>query len=140
MLMLKLTTTIKATPEEIFEYVTGFGKDGPLDTVKFTKKYGEIEKQKDNVYLMIVEKDNVKWRCFFNYPKIRTIESVNSRWSDRRDKFEATANGTKWTVEWAPKSHGLKALVQLIYFKLRGYKTYHKIIIKPVEDHFNGDK
>lgn len=138
--MLKLTTTIRTAPEKIFEYVTLFGKHGPVDKLSFTEKYGEIENEKDNVYWMVDERDNVKWRCSFNYPKIRIMESANSRWSDRTDKFEATENGTKWIIEWNIKSHGLKALIQLIYFKVRGSQTYYRMIIKPVEDHFNSHK
>jgi len=135
--MLKLTTTIRTTPEKIFEYVTLFGKDGPLDKLSFTKKYGEIQNQEGNVYWTVDERDIVKWKCTFNYPEIRIMESVNSKWSDRRDKFETTVNGTKWIIEWASKSHGLKSLIQLIYFKVQGHKTYYRMIIKPLEDYFN---
>ena len=138
--MLKLTTIIKSTPEKIFEYVTLFGKNGPIDKTSFKKKYGVIENQEDNVYWTVDERDNIEWKCSFNYPEIRIMESVNSRWSDRTDKFEATETGTKWIIEWNIKSHGLKALIQLIYFKIKGYKKYHRMIIKPVEDHFSNPK
>jgi hypothetical protein len=138
--MLKLTTIIKNPPEKIFEYVTLFGKHGPIDKINFKKKYGVIENQEDNVYWTVDERDNVEWKCSFSYPKFRIMESVNSRWSDRTDKFEATETGTKWIIEWNIKSHGLKALIQLIYFKIKGYKTYHRKIIRPVEDHFSNHK
>ena len=58
-------------------------------------------------------------------------------WSDRTDKFEVTETGTKWIIEWNIKSHGLKALIQFIFFKIKGYKAYHRMIIEPVQEHFS---
>ena len=71
--MLKLTTIIKSPPEKIFEYVTLFGKNGPIDKISFKKKYGVIENQEDNVYWTVDERDAVEWKCSFNYPKIRIM-------------------------------------------------------------------
>ncbi len=80
----------------------------------------------------------IKWRCTFDYPRWRDMEAVDTRWADRTDTFESTTGGTKWTVEWRTKTLGLKGLIQLIYFKLRGKNNYYNRIQKPVVDHFQG--
>ena len=140
---LKVSAVIKAPPEKVFEYVTAFGKDGPIDEQAFQERNGKVQSREESVFLTQEEegpgKDRlINWRCTFNYPTLRVKEARDSLWADRIDYFEPVNGGTRWSVEWRSKMGFITALVQFIIFKLRAQKIYRSQILQPTIDHFHG--
>lgn len=135
---LSFHTNVPAPVEEVFEYITAFGADGPLDRVFFVQKYGEIVEEGGSVVLTrdTEEDDDVLWRSTFNFPSRRTMEALESPWADREDVFETVRDGTRWTVTFIPKTRGLHGLVQYFYFQAIGKYRVGVPVLSPVVQHF----
>ena len=135
---LSFHTTVPGPIEEVYEYVTAVGPDGPLDRVLFSQKYGEMVEETEGAVLTrdTDEGDEVLWLCAFEYPTRRTMEAVESTWADREDVFEIVKGGTRWTVTFNPKTGGLQGLVQYLYFLAVGKYRVGVPVLSPVVQHF----
>lgn len=123
--------------EEVYEYVTGVGPDGPLDRALFAQKYGELVEENDEAIVTRVSDggDEVVWSSIFEYPT-RRLMIVDSSSADREDTFEVVKGGTKWTVTVHSKKRGLNGLVQWLYFQVIGKYRVGVPVLSPVIFHF----
>ncbi len=136
---LSFHTTVPAPIEEVYEYVTAVGPEGPVDRVLFAQKYGEpIETEPDGAVITHDPDDDgeVFWRCAFDFPALRTMRAIESTWADREDAFETVRGGTRWTVTFIPKTGGLQGLVQYLYFQVVGKYRVGVPVLSPVVQHF----
>lgn len=135
---LSFHTTVPASIEEVYEYVTAFGPEGPVDRALFSQKYGETVEETEGAVLTrdTDEGDEALWLCAFEYPTRRTMEAVESTWADREDLFETVRGGTRWTVNFIPKTGGLQGLVQYLYFQVVGKYRVGVPVLSPVVQHF----
>ena len=80
------------------------GPDGDGRQALFVQKYGEPVQEVDGAVLTRDTDDGAEalWRCTFTYPERRTMEAIDSSWSDREDVFERVKDGTRWTVTSTP--------------------------------------
>ena len=129
---------IPAPIEEVYEYVTAMGPTGTVDQALFVQKYGELVQEVDGAVLTRDTEDDAEalWRCTFTYPERRTMEAIDSSWSDREDVFERVKDGTRWTVTFNPKSRALHGLVQWLYFLAVGKYRVGVPVLSPVVQHF----
>lgn len=135
---LSFHTTVPASIEEVYEYVTAVGPEGPVDRALFSQKYGETVEETEGAVLTrdTEEGDEALWLCAFEYPTRRTMEAVESTWADREDLFETVRGGTRWTVNFIPKTGGLQGLVQYLYFQAVGKYRVGVPVLSPVVQHF----
>ena len=165
MARLTLSILINAPLEEVYQYVTAFGKDGPVSLDAFQEKYGEILSQEGNVLVVEEwvgmeeeedeeewdgeeegedeeeadeedESDYITWRCIYDYPNRRFMEAVDSNWADRLDQFRAARGGTRWEVQWRTKTGGVKGMLQYLWFLVIANRNYRRNILDPVRQHF----
>jgi hypothetical protein len=136
-LKLQFGNNVPASIEEVYEYVTGMGPDGPLDRVLFAQKYGEIEQEGDEgIVTRVADGDaEVSWRSTFDYPYQRLMV-VDSSSADREDTFVVVKGGTKWTVTVHSKKGGFSGLVQWLYFQAIGKYRVGVPILSPVIFYF----
>ena len=130
--------TVPAPIEEVYEHVTAMGPAGPIDRVLFVQKYGEFVEEVDGAVLThdTDDDDDTMWLSAFTYPNRRTMEAIESSWSDREDVFETVKGGTRWTVTFNPKSRALHGLVQWLYFLSVGKYRVGVPVLSPVVQHF----
>lgn len=123
--------------EEVYEFVTGVGPDGPLDRAMFAQRYGEIEEESDEgIVTRVWDGDSeVVWSSAFDYP-YRRVMVVDSASPDREDTFEVVKGGTKWTVIVYSKTGGIPGLFQWLYFQVIGKFRVGVPVISPVIFHF----
>ena len=123
--------------EEVYEYVTGMGPDGPLDRILFAQKYGEVVEESDEaIVTRVLDGDSeVVWSSTFDYP-YRRVMVVDSDSSDREDTFEVVKGGTKWTVIIHSKKGGIPGLMQWLYFQVIGKFRVGVPVISPVIFYF----
>ena len=144
MAYLNLSTFIPAPVEEVYEYVTAFGNDGPLDDA-FQIEYGELLGRNGNVF--VTQEEDTKggdegpkkttWRCTFEYPGRRMMETLDSSWSDRVDLFRPVRGGTRWRIRWNTRIGGIRGVAQYLVFRLVGHKRLRHGILDPVRGHFD---
>ena len=134
---LQFGNNVPGTIEEVYEFVTGVGPDGPLDRAIFAQRYGEIEEESDEGILTRVADGDaeVTWRSTFDYPD-RRLMMVDSSSSDREDIFTTVRGGTKWTVVIHSKKGGIPGLMQWFYFQVIGKYRVGVPVISPVIFHF----
>ncbi len=135
---LSFHTTVPGPIEEVFEHVTAFGPEGPVDRVLFSQKYGEtVEEDGGTVVTRAPDEDgDVLLHCSFEYPTRRVMVGERSSWADREDVFEAVKGGTRWTVTFDPKAHGVQGLAQWLYFQMVGKYRVGVPVLSPVVQHF----
>ena len=144
MARLRLSAFVNAPIEEVYEYVTAFGRDGPLDAESFREKYGVLLRREEDAF--IVQEDVrafpedepllITWRCTFRYPLSRTMEALDSRWANRRDTFREVDDGTAWRVQWDTWGRGLRGIIQYLAFRLVGHRRIRRELLDPVKEHF----
>ena len=134
---LRFSNNIPGPIEEVYEYVTGMGPDGPLDPVLFAQKYGEVVEQRNNAFLTRVQDgdEDVTWSSIFEYP-YRRFMMVDSASADREDIFEEVKGGTKWTVIVHSKKGGFPGLMQWFYFQVVGKFRVGVPVLSPAVFHF----
>ena len=146
MVRLRLSTFIAAPVEGVYERVTLYGPDGPIDDDAFEKHYGEIEERTGDVFLVTEDAkrydddppDLISWRCTFVYPESRTMEALDSTWADRRDDFAPEGDGTRWNVEWRLRTSWLRGLTQMFGFRVWVHKRIRQKVLDPVKVFFEG--
>lgn len=144
MARLRVSTTIPAPIEDVYQHVTGYGADGVIDDEVFKTQFGEVL-ESDGDILMVQEDtrlhpddppDLVTWRYAFDYLSGRSMETSDSIWANRYDTFHPAGDGTKWTVTWVTKRKGPRSIVQFVFFKILGRRSIRRQVVEPVSRHF----
>jgi len=144
MVRLRISTVVPAPVEKVYEHVTGYGPDGPVDEKRFQQTYSEDIRLTDDGYVYTEDirrypddpEEIITWRCTFDYPSHRFMAALDSDWSHRRDVFEPVADATRWTVQWSPQSNLALGLIRFLYFKLKRGKVVRRELMDPVRRHF----
>ena len=152
MAKLNLSAIVDGPLEDVYEYVTRYGPDGPADDASFTERCGTVEERDGDTFVVREdvraypedEPDLIGWRCRFEYPVRRTMVAIDSDWADRTDTFErlsegeGVSEGTLWRVRWDTRSRGLKTITQYLAFRLATHKRLRRELMDPVLQHFKG--
>lgn len=134
---IQFQTLVPGTPEQVYEYVTSFPVSGRYNQRSLEESYGRLIEQEGNTYTFQDDtEDEVKWVCTFDPPLRRTMRAQESKWADRLDWFQPSADGTLWTVVWEPKATGIRAITQWLGSKLRGNSQIYQNVVVPVVRHF----
>ena len=135
--IIKVQAVVPGVLEQVFEYVTGFSATGSVNRRALEEKHGRLIKQEEDTYTFQDNTvDETLWQCNFDPPERRVMRAPESRWADRIDLFQASADGTLWTVVWEPKVEGIRSYTQWLMFQLRGKSRVYQSIILPVVRHF----
>ena len=140
---------VPASPEAVYEHVTGFAVTGRTGRRALEEKYGRLVGRDGDTYSFqdTARKDGpnapkddspegVIWRCTFDPPKRRIMEALDAKWADRTDWFEPWEEGTLWTVVWVGKSTGFRIFAQWLLFQLKGKRQAIAEVVRPVVAHF----
>ena len=148
MAIIVISTIIAAPIEELYEHITGFGRDGPIDEQAFEEKYGTVTERQESTFVVREdaranpedEPDLVTWRCEFNYPTIRSMEAVDSTWANRSDTFHSVSGGTRWSVRWDTRLGGMLGIAQHLVFRAFGHRRIKRETFGPVREHFEAGR
>ena len=134
---LQFGNKVPGSVEEVYEYVTGVGPDGPLDHMLFEQKYGTLVSQSGQTIVTQVSDGDSEtiWTSTFSYPNHRII-TMDPASSAREDTFARIKGGTKWTVIIHSKTSGIQGLIQWLYFQVIGKYRVGVPILSPVIFHF----
>jgi hypothetical protein len=134
---LRVRTFVPGRLEQVYEQVTGFPVGDQVDIGVMESQYGKLLEREDNTLTFLEDVgDGLKWRCVFDPPNQRTMRAVDSSWSDRIDRFDATNGGTLWTINWELKARGIKRYTQWLTFLLRDKRRIYQRVVYPVVTHF----
>ena len=141
----RLSTLIAAPIEDVYRRVTAYGEDGPLGEEAFQKEYGEVLEQEGNSYVVREDvrrypddpPELITWRCTFDFPESRNMESLDSVWAHRRDTFRSDGEGTMWRVDWDTRVGGLRGIIQYLSFRIVGHRRTRRHIMGPVQERFD---
>jgi hypothetical protein len=144
MVRLSISILVPAPVEKVYEHVTAFGRDGPVDEERFQHQYSEDIRRTADGYVYTEDirrypddpEDVITWLCSFDYPSRRVMTAVDSDWSHRRDYFEPIADATRWTVQWSTRGNLAHGLIQYLFFKLKRSKAIGREMMEPVRHHF----
>lgn len=147
MARLRLSVFIAAPIEDVYQYVTDYGEEGPVSDEAFKAQYGKVIEQDGHRFVIEEdvrrypedEPDIVTWRCTFTYPTERIMEAIDSLWSDRADSLRSANGGTQWTIRWRTKIGGVQGIVQYLFFQLFSNRRMKRDVLNPVKEHFEGD-
>ena len=135
--VIKYQTQVPASPEQVYEHVTGYSATGAVSRRGLEQKHGRLLEQDGDTYTFEDAGDEkVIWRCTFNPPHQRTMRALESKWADRIDWFQPSGDGTLWTVVWEPKAVGFRSYTQWLAAKLTGKSKIYNEAIAPVLRHF----
>ena len=136
-LKLQFGHKVSGSIEEVYEYVTGVGPDGPLDYILFEQKYGKLVGQSGQTIVTKVSDGDSEavWTSTFNYPNRRII-MMDPASSAREDTFSRVKGGTKWAVIIHSKTNGIQGLIQWLYFQVVGKYRVGVPILSPTIFHF----
>ena len=134
---LQFGNKVPGSIEEVYEYVTGVGPDGPLDHILFEQKYGTLVSQSDQTIVTKVPDGDSEtvWTSTFSYPNRRII-IMDPASSAREDIFTRIKGGTKWAVIIHSKTSGIQGLIQWLYFQVIGKYRVGVPILSPAIFHF----
>ena len=134
---IRFRVQVPASPERVFEHVTGFPASGAPSRRTLESKYGTLVGQDGQDYTFLDASDeDVRWRCTFDPPRHCAMRSLESTWADRLDWFEPSGDGTIWTVAWETKTRGIRSLIQWLIFQKTGKRQTYDQIVAPVLRHF----
>ena len=135
--IIKVQAVVPGVLEQVFEYVTGFSATGSVNRRALEEKHGRLIKQEGDTYTFQDDTvDETLWQCTFDPPERRVMRAPESRWADRIDLFQASPDGTLWTVVWEPKTKGFRSYTQWLSFRIRGKSRVYEGVIMPVVRHF----
>ena len=107
---IKFQIQLPASPERVYEHVTGFTPGGTFNRRALEEKYGRLLEHEEPDYTFEDAGDEkVVWRCSFYPPHQRIMRALESKWADRIDWFQPSGEGTLWTVAWEPKAAGFRS-------------------------------
>ena len=130
---LKYQTSVAASPEELFELVTGYPIDGQVRGEDLQDKYGEFLSGEGPSFTFRQNiGGGVTWECWFDPPSRRIMRALDSSWSDRIDHFVPTPQGTLWLITWEVKARGAAVLTKWLAFNLFGKRTVGRKVVRPV--------
>ena len=147
MAFLSISTLIPAPPEDVYQYVTAYGNDGPLDDA-FQAKYGNLVSNQRNVYVTREEdgrdgdegREEITWSSTFEYPTRRVMVAVDSSWANRVDVFRPVRGGTKWSIRWDTRVGGIRGAAQYLVFRLMGHRRFRRAVVDPIKRNFEGSQ
>ena len=133
MLRLKYQTVVAASPEKVFEALTGYPVNGQVSGEELQNKYGKYLSG-EGPYLTFREDigGGVTWDCLFEPPMRRTMRTVDSTWSDRIDELFILPEGTLWEITWDVKAGTVTTLTKWITYHLLTKRTIWRRMIEPV--------
>ena len=148
MVRLRLSTFIAAPVEEVYERLTSYGRQGPLNQEEFQQKHGEILQQDENTFVVSEDVRNypdddpelITWRCTFDYPTARSMEAVDSPWAHRRDTLRSVPGGTHWRAQWDPHAGPVRGLIQYLFFLAVRQRRMRRELIDPIKEHFESSR
>ena len=135
---------VPAPAEKVYEHVTSYGPDGPVDDEQFRRRYSDDIRPDDGGYVYTEDirrypddpEEIITWRCVFDYPNRRVMAALDSDWSDRQDDFEPLGDASRWTVRWSVHGGMVPRLVRFLFFKLVRGKVIRREMQEPVVRHF----
>ncbi len=135
--VLQIEAYVPGSPAQVFSYVTAFPAVGEPDHRLLEEKYGRLLAQEGNCYTFqdTTEAAN-RWRCHFDPPHRRVMQALESTWSDRTDTFEASGNGTRWTLTWELKARGSPTLFRWLLFRFKDRQQIYRGLVQPVLEQF----
>lgn len=144
MARLRLSCVIDAAIEEVYQYVTAYGREGPVADGAFEAKYGADVRQEAGAFIVTEdvrrypedEPELVTWRYTFTYPTVRTAEALDSTWANRRDTFRSISGRTLWTIQWDSWARGPRSIIQYLAFRLVERRRITRELLDPVNEHF----
>ena len=134
---ISIAAYVPASPAQVFSQVTAYPAQGTPEPRLLQEKYGSLLSQEGNSYIFQENTEAAnRWRYTFEPPGRRTAEAIQSTWSDRTDTFEASGEGTLWTITWQPPGRGAPFLLRWLFFRLKDRKRVYDQIARPVVEHF----
>ncbi|MDA0734347.1 MAG: hypothetical protein O2909_07540 [Chloroflexi bacterium] len=133
-----ISSIVPGQPDQVFKHVTAFGLHGEVDQAAMEQKYGQFLEREANTFKFLEDVGGgINWECVFDPPRQRMMKAIDSTWSDRLDRFEATEGGTLWTITWQLKSRGLLVFTQWLTFQIKTKRQVRAQMIQPVISHFS---
>lgn len=133
MLRLKYQTVVAASPEKVFEALTGYPVNGQVSGEELQNKYGKyLSGEGPSLTFREDIGGGVTWDCLFEPPMRRTMRTVDSTWSDRIDEFFILPEGTLWEITWDVKAGTVTTLTKWITYHLLTKRTIWRRMIEPV--------
>lgn len=147
MTRLRISTSITAPIEDVYQHVTGFGANGLSSKKQTGLLYSENIRQEGHEYVFSEDVRRYPddpaeintWRCTFEFPLQRTMRAVDSNWSHRTDTFRPDNAFTHWSIEWQTQDNFIRGLVKYIAFKIATNRVLKRQILDPVKEHFAKD-
>ncbi len=133
MLRLKYQIVVAASPEKVFEALTGYPVNGQVSGEELQNKYGKyLSGEGPSLTFREDIGGGVTWDCLFEPPMRRTMRTVDSTWSDRIDEFFILPEGTLWEITWDVKAGTVTTLTKWITYHLLTKRTIWRRMIEPV--------
>ena len=133
MVRLHYETVVAASPDKVFQQVTGYPVTGGVRGEDLQDKYGKyLYGEGPSLTFQEAIGGGVTWECHFEPPTCRIMRTVDSSWSDRIDQFFATPQGTLWQITWEVKAAGSEALVKWLIFHLFDKRNVRRKLVEPV--------
>jgi hypothetical protein len=133
LLRLKYQTVVAASPEKVFEALTGYPVNGQVSGEELQNKYGKyLSGEGPSLTFREDIGGGVTWDCLFEPPMRRTMRTVDSTWSDRIDEFFILPEGTLWEITWDVKAGTVTTLTKWITYHLLTKRTIWRRMIEPV--------
>ena len=132
MLHLKIQAIVAASPEEVFQKVTGYPVIGEIGGEELQDKYGKY--LSNNGPWLTFREDiggGVTWDCLFEPPSRRTMRTVDSSWSDRIDEFFVIPEGTMWEITWDVKASIVTTLTKWLAYHIFTKRTIWRKTVEP---------
>ena len=133
MLLLKYQTMVAASPEKVFQKVTGYPITGQVKGEELQEKYGKyLSGEGSSLTFLEAIGGGVTWEYLFEPPVRRTMRTVDSTWSDRIDEFFATPQGTLWEITWEVKGTGRTTLTKWLTYHLFTKRNIWRKMVEPI--------
>ena len=133
MLRLKYQAIVSASPEVVFQKVTGYPLTGQVRGEELEGKYGKyLSGEGPTLTFREDIGGGVTWECFFEPPIRRTMRTVDSSWSDRTDEFFTVPQGTLWEITWEVKAGTITSLTKWLAYHLVTKRTIWRRTVEPV--------
>ncbi len=132
---LKYQTIVSASPEKVFQKVTGYPVTGEIRGEELQDKYGDyLSGEGPSLTFREAIGGGITWECLFEPPSLRIMRTVDSTWSDRIDQFVATPQGTLWVITWEVKTGARPAttLTKWLTYHLYTKRNIWRRMVEPV--------
>lgn len=134
---LRVSALVRGKIDQVYEYVTGYPVGGQVNVQALESKYGKVVEREDSTLTFREEVgEGLTWQCTFEPPHQRIMRALDSTWSDRTDRFEATDSSTLWTITWEVKASGIRVYTKWLTFLLRDRRIIYRRVVAPVVAHF----